>query len=170
MTTTTHIAAPPPFRKDSGFFNRHLPAVGYSKAQIHPSVNRIDNVSPLRYTSRTLWKGGKILKNSSRTTERSIEDGAAFRKRERRRQLIGIGLGIGVGMILSIFFPAIVQSIGLIETLLWSGAIGGVLGSLASFERAGAALTRSDNRFVNLALSLGIVIAFFALVLLLLRN
>ena len=110
------------------------------------------------------------MKNSNGMTDRSIEDGAAFRKRERRRQIIGIGIGIAVGMTLLLAIPTLAQSFGTIETLLWSGAIGGVLGSLASFERAGAALTRRDNRFLNLAVSLGIVIAFFTLVLWLLRR
>lgn len=90
-----------------------------------------------------------------------------FRRRERRRQLVGIFAGVGLGLMLLGLFPGLEQSLGFVETLLWSGAIGGMLGSLASFERAGAALTRSDNRFLNLSLAFGIVAVMLLLVYLL---
>lgn len=99
--------------------------------------------------------------SKSQNDEQQLE---GFRRRERRRQLIGIFAGVGVGLMLLGLFPSLEQSLGFFETLLWSGAIGGILGSLASFERAGAALTRSENRLLNMFVALGIVFVMLLLV------
>jgi hypothetical protein len=40
--------------------------------------------------------------------------------------------------------------------LLWGAAIGAALASLDSFEKAGAALTRRENKALNLLVGLGI--------------
>lgn len=91
------------------------------------------------------------------------------RKVERRQQLLGITGGVGLGMMLLAVVPSLAQSPGWVETLLWMGALGGVLASLPAFERAGAVLTRRDNRLLNLAVSLGIVILFLAALVYILR-
>jgi hypothetical protein len=91
------------------------------------------------------------------------------RKIERRRQLVGIFAGFGVGLMLLSFFPALAQSPGNLETILWSSALGGVFMSLPAFERAGRILTRSENRFLNLVTSLGLVTGFLVLIYFLFR-
>lgn len=91
------------------------------------------------------------------------------RKQERKRQIIGISAGIGAGMLLLAVFPAFQDAPGAIETILWSAAIGGLVASFSSFERAGAALTRSTNKILNLVVAFGIVVLFFLLIILILR-
>lgn len=108
-----------------------------------------------------------MAKQMSNTRKNEVQEKEAFRRRERRRQLVGIFAGVGVGLMLLGIFPGLEQRIGFFETLLWSGAIGGMLGSLASFERAGAALTRSENRLLNLVVALGIVFVVLLVVFLL---
>ncbi|MGW8224536.1 MAG: hypothetical protein ACWGOY_02320 [Anaerolineales bacterium] len=72
------------------------------------------------------------------------------------RQWVGIFGGAAIGWALTIVFPSIEARFGLLTVLLWSAAIGGVLSSLDGFRRAGAALTRRDNRALNLLVGLGI--------------
>ncbi|MFL7890832.1 MAG: hypothetical protein ACK2UM_13800 [Anaerolineales bacterium] len=72
------------------------------------------------------------------------------------RQWVGIFGGAAIGWALTIAFPAIETRYGLLTVLLWSAAIGGVLSSLDGFQRAGAALTRRENRVLNLLVGLGI--------------
>lgn len=105
-----------------------------------------------------------MSKQKNTKTEASIEIDQTWRRSERRRQILGILIGLIVGMILLYTFPTLVISLSPLGTLLWSAAIGGMIGSIRSFERAGAALTRSDNRALNLLLALGIVVVFLLLV------
>jgi hypothetical protein len=52
--------------------------------------------------------------------------------------------------------------------VIWCAVLGGVLTSLDGFISAGAALTRSENRWVNLVVGLGIpiiLLIIFGLVL-----
>jgi hypothetical protein len=72
------------------------------------------------------------------------------------RQWVGIFGGAAIGWALMLLFPELESRFGLLTVLLWSGAIGGILTSLDGFRRAGAALTRKDNRALNLAVGLGI--------------
>ncbi|MCJ7535521.1 MAG: hypothetical protein WA997_04570 [Anaerolineales bacterium] len=72
------------------------------------------------------------------------------------RQWVGIFGGGAIGWALTIVFPGLEAHFSLLTVLLWSAAIGGVLTSLAGFERAGAALTRRDNRALNILVGLGI--------------
>ena len=80
------------------------------------------------------------------------------------RQWVGIFGGAAVGWALTVVFPGLVEHYSLLSVLLWSAAIGGVLTSLDGFRRAGAALTRRDNRVLNLVVGLGI--PFFLLLIL----
>ena len=86
-----------------------------------------------------------------------------------RRQWVGIFAGAAVGWILTIIFPGLEQRFSLLTVVLWSAVIGGVLTSLDSFMRAGAALTRRDNRALNLGIGLGIPILILAVIFLLFR-
>ena len=74
------------------------------------------------------------------------------------RQWVGIFGGAAIGWALTIIFPGLTERFSLLTVLLWSGGIGGVLTSLDGFMRAGAALTRRDNRGLNLLVGLGIPI------------
>jgi hypothetical protein len=85
------------------------------------------------------------------------------------RQWVGIFAGVAVGWILTIISPGLEQRFSLLTVVLWSAVIGGVLTSLDSFMRAGAALTRRDNRALNLAVGLGIPILILAVIFLLFR-
>ena len=80
------------------------------------------------------------------------------RKRNWGRQMVGIFGGAAIGWSLTLFFPGLEERFGILTILLWSGAIGGILASLEEFMRAGAALTRRDNRALNLFVGLGMPI------------
>jgi hypothetical protein len=85
------------------------------------------------------------------------------------RQWAGVITGAAVGWILTIIFPDLEQRFSLLTVLLWSAVVGGVLASLGDFMRAGAVLTRSDNRALNLTVGLGIPILILALIFLIFR-
>jgi len=85
------------------------------------------------------------------------------------RQWVGIFAGAAVGWVLASLFPALEQQFGLNSVILWSAAIGGVLTSLGGFMRAGAALTRRENPWLNLAVGLGIPILLLLIIMLLFR-
>ncbi len=74
------------------------------------------------------------------------------------RQWVGIFGGAAIGWALTIIFPGLAERFSLLTVLLWCGAIGGILTSLDKFMRAGAALTRRENRTLNLLVGLGIPI------------
>ena len=96
---------------------------------------------------------------------------SSFKSKSRKwgRQMVGIFGGAAIGWALSIVFPGLEERFGLLAILLWSGAIGGILTSLEEFMRAGAALTRRDNRALNLLVGLGIPILLLALLYLVSR-
>jgi hypothetical protein len=85
------------------------------------------------------------------------------------RQWVGIFGGAAIGWALALIFPGLVERFGMLTILLWSGAIGGILTSLDGFMRAGAALTRRDNRTLNLLVGLGIPILLLVLLYLVSR-
>lgn len=72
------------------------------------------------------------------------------------RQWVGIFGGAAIGWALILVIPGLEERFGMLSILLWSAAIGGILTSLDGFMRAGAALTRRDNRALNLLVGLGI--------------
>ena len=71
---------------------------------------------------------------------------------------MGVFAGAAVAWALLVLFPGLQERIGLFSALLWGGAIGAAVTSLDSFEKAGAALTRRENRALNLGIGLGIPI------------
>ena len=82
---------------------------------------------------------------------------------------MGIFGGAAIGWTLTIIFPGLVERFSFLTVLLWSAAIGGVLTSLDGFMRAGAALTRRDNRTLNLLVGLGIPILLLLILYLVAR-
>ena len=85
------------------------------------------------------------------------------------RQIVGIFGGAAIGWALTMVFPGLEERFGMLTLLLWCGAIGGILTSLDGFMRAGAALTRSENRALNLLVGLGIPILLLVILYLVSR-
>jgi len=81
-----------------------------------------------------------------------------------RRELVGIFAGIGLALVVGASIPAIRENTSLGSAILWGGALGGVVMSLERFERAGAALTKSENRPLNYVVGLGIPIVILVLI------
>ena len=71
---------------------------------------------------------------------------------------MGVFAGAAAAWALLAVFPGLQERISLFSAILWGGAIGAAVVSLDSFEKAGAALTRKENRALNLAIGLGIPI------------
>jgi len=96
---------------------------------------------------------------------------SSFKKDNKKwgRQWVGVFAGAAVGWSLTFIFPVIEQRFSMLTVLLWSAAIGGALVSLDGFTRAGAALTRRDNRALNLLVGLGIPLILVIVLLLVSR-
>jgi hypothetical protein len=73
-----------------------------------------------------------------------------------RRQWVGVFAGAFVSWGLMALFPGLQERISTFSAILWGAAIGAAVVSLDSFEKAGAALTRRDNKTLNLLVGLGI--------------
>jgi hypothetical protein len=88
----------------------------------------------------------------------------------RRNQVIGLLGGLITGAIIGNSWPGVREALGGAGgVMLWGAAIGAALGSLPQFEKAGKALTHSENRTFNLLVGLSIpvlVIGVLALVFL----
>ena len=98
----------------------------------------------------------------------STEENPQGDKKNWLRQWVGIIAGAGIGFLLITLFPSLADRFSTFTVLIWCAVLGGVLTSLGGFMRAGAALTRSDNHWLNLAVGLGIpvilLIIFAALI------
>jgi hypothetical protein len=95
----------------------------------------------------------------------------AYKKRRYNfiRQTVGILLGAGIGYVVAMIFPALEDRVSLFTLVLIFAALGGVIGSLEGFTRAGAALTRRENPILNLLVGLGVPAVLFLILFLLLR-
>ena len=85
------------------------------------------------------------------------------RQKNFRRELVGMVAGIGLALVVSALLPSVRQNYSLGIALLWGAAIGGAVASLERFERAGAALTKKDNRALNYCIGLGIPVIILVL-------
>jgi hypothetical protein len=85
---------------------------------------------------------------------------SSFKRDNRKwgRQWVGVFAGAFVTWALLLLFPSLQQRISIFSAILWGAAIGAAIASLDSFEKAGAALTRRDNKALNLLVGLGIPI------------
>ena len=88
------------------------------------------------------------------------------KRKSWRRQWVGVFAGAAIGLALNVLFPPLADRFSSFSVVIWCAVLGGVLTSLDGFIRAGAALTRSENRWLNLSVGLGIPI----LILILLRQ
>jgi len=105
----------------------------------------------------------------------TAEEGAAIqveqeaqqnRRKNFKRELLGMFAGIGLAMVIGSMIPVVRENVSLGVVVLWGGAIGGVLASLERFERAGAVLTKRDNRVLNYFVGLGIPVGILLLLVL----
>jgi hypothetical protein len=86
-----------------------------------------------------------------------------------RRQSWGAGFGAIAGLLLAQLVPSLAARYSALSLALWFAALGAVLASLEGFARAGAALTHSENRWLNLLVGLGVPVLFLVLIVILLR-
>jgi hypothetical protein len=85
------------------------------------------------------------------------------------RQWVGVFGGAAVAWALMTLFPVLQERFSMFSALLWGAAIGAAVVSVDMFERAGAALTRRENRWVNLLAGLGIPAILLIILLLVSR-
>jgi len=104
--------------------------------------------------------------NKASTEKRNEEDNLHIETRRRRfiRELVGILLGVSIAAIVGSLVPAIREGYSLFAVLLWGGALGGLLVSYERFERAGAALTRGENKLVNYLVGIGIPVGVLVVI------
>ncbi len=88
-----------------------------------------------------------------------------IRRKNFQKELLGIFAGIGLAMAISALLPSIRENVSLGVVILWGGALGGIVVSLERFERAGAALTKKENRPLNYAIGLGIPLVILLVLL-----
>ncbi|HUF38542.1 MAG TPA: hypothetical protein VMN57_08465 [Anaerolineales bacterium] len=81
---------------------------------------------------------------------------AATRRTRFLRETLGILLGVSIAMMIGSLVPEIRERYSLGIVMLWGGALGGLLASYDRFERAGAALTRGENKVVNYLVGVGV--------------
>lgn len=103
----------------------------------------------------------------------STEENQQGDKRSWLRQWVGIIAGAALGFLLITLFPSLADRFSTFTIVIWCAVLGGVLTSIGGFMRAGAALTRSDNHWLNLAVGLGIpviILIIFAALITILRR
>ncbi|HUN24531.1 MAG TPA: hypothetical protein PK299_15485 [Anaerolineales bacterium] len=85
----------------------------------------------------------------------------------RARQISGMILGVIIGLMTANFFPALRSAIGgWAMVLLWSVALGGLVGSLTDFYLIGQRITKRENRTLNNIVGLGLLVVVIGIVLL----
>ncbi len=89
------------------------------------------------------------------------------------RQWVGAFAGAALGLALITLFPSLADRFSTFTIVMWCAVLGGVLTSLGEFVRAGAALTRSENHWLNLAVGLGIpvvILIIFGVLIIILQK
>lgn len=84
------------------------------------------------------------------------EEARQERRRNFRRELLGVFGGAGLALMISALIPVIRDKYSLGLVISWGGAVGGVMMNLDRFEKAGAVLTKKQNRLLNYLIGLGI--------------
>jgi cell division protein FtsW (lipid II flippase) len=85
-------------------------------------------------------------------------------KRSWKQQFFGVFAGIGAGLIIMSVFPDFAESVGRPRLMLFCAALGGILLSISGYEQAGKVLTRSDKRWLNIMVGLGLPLLVIAVV------
>lgn len=76
---------------------------------------------------------------------------------------MGVIAGAIIGYLVGTFLPNFSNQIGLLPLVLWSAILGGILASLEQIIRAGAVITRGQNRLFNLVIGLAIPALFLGI-------
>jgi hypothetical protein len=106
----------------------------------------------------------KKLTAEEEATLQAEQEMRQLRRQNFRKELVGMFAGIGLALAISALIPAIRENYSLGVVILWGGAVGGVAASLERFERAGAILTKKENRPLNYIVGLGIPIMILLLI------
>ena len=85
-------------------------------------------------------------------------------KKSWLRQWVGAFAGAAIGFLLITLFPSLAERFSTFTVVIWCAVLGGVLTSLGGFMRAGAALTRSENHWLNLAVGFGIPVSILIII------
>ena len=96
-------------------------------------------------------------------TEQEETQSKQIKSKSWRRQWVGVFAGAAIGLALNVLFPPLADRFSPFSVVIWCAVLGGVLTSLDGFNRAGAALTRSENRWLNLLVGLGIPVLILIL-------
>jgi uncharacterized membrane protein YidH (DUF202 family) len=85
----------------------------------------------------------------------------------RARQISGMILGLIIGLMTANFFPELRTAIGgWAMVMVWSVALGGLVGSLADFYPIGQRITKRENRTLNNIVGVGVLVVVIGVVLL----
>jgi hypothetical protein len=93
-----------------------------------------------------------------------------FKRTQTQLQWWGAAFGLSIAWAVGTMFPALPARYSWLTVMLWGAAIGAGVFSWRSFEHAGRALTRSENRWLNFILGISIPAAFLALITIFLRR
>jgi len=103
----------------------------------------------------------------------TTEEDKQRKRKSWLRQWVGAFAGAALGLVLITFFPSLAERFSTFSVVIWCAVLGGVLTSLGEFMRAGAALTRSENQWLNLAVGLGIpvcILIIFGVLIIILQK
>jgi hypothetical protein len=81
------------------------------------------------------------------------------------RQFVGMGGGVVLAILLVNLWPNVLDYIQLGNLLTWFAILGASILSWQQIERAGAALTRRDDRVLNLLVGFGVPIILILVVM-----
>ncbi|MCJ7657934.1 MAG: hypothetical protein MUO67_02170 [Anaerolineales bacterium] len=94
----------------------------------------------------------------------TTEEDKQSNKKSWLRQWVGAFAGAALGFVIIALFPSLADRFSTFTIVIWCAVLGGVLTSLGEFMRAGAALTRSENPWLNLAVGLGIPVGILIII------
>ena len=93
-----------------------------------------------------------------------------FKRTQNQLQWWGAAFGMSIAWAVGTMFPALPARLSWLTVMLWGAAIGAGVFSWRSFEHAGRALTKSENRWLNFIIGISIPAAFLALMTILLKR
>lgn len=94
----------------------------------------------------------------------TTEEDKQSNKKSWLRQWVGAFAGAALGFVIIALFPSLADRFSTFTIVIWCAVLGGVLTSLGGFMSAGAALTRSENPWLNLAVGLGIPVGILIII------
>ena len=103
----------------------------------------------------------------------TTEEDKQRKRKSWLRQWVGVFAGAALGLALIAIFPSLADRFSTFTVVIWCAVLGGVLTSLGEFMRAGAALTHSENQWLNLVVGLGIpvvILIIFGVLIIILQK